>query len=170
MHVGVLSQATWNQFQSFFVARGVQAPPMPSRVVFACDDTTGHLIAGVCLYPTDGPYLFLEHFSYAHTLTAKEGAKAIKFLCAVVRGVAAVDAKTPMLLTGVKGIADLVLKEGFLESPVRVFYAPIGKPLNKSGPPDDQDRGPLEDTATTDGADVPTVPQGSPKGKPDVSD
>ncbi len=164
MFVGVLTPKSWAEYQTFFTDRELTAPPPPKRVVFVRDDETQALVAGVCLYPTDGPYLFLEHFSYSPKLSAKDGLKAIRFLCAVVKGVAAVEAKTPLILTAVKGIADAIMAEGFQHSPVSVYYAVPGA-SNKSGPPADHDEEPLSDTE-----EVPTVPQGTPDSNPPEDD
>lgn len=157
LHVGTLNAETWEAFSVFFTERKQPVPRIPTKAVLAIDDE-GVLVAGVCRYDTDGPYMFLEHLSYDPELSSRDGHSAVRFLSRVVQAIGSAEGKIPLVLTGQKGIGKALLSQGYQQSPTAVFYTAVGVPPQKTRAPADQNEDPL----TTD---EDSVPQGTPPRK-----
>lgn len=86
---------TWEHFTAFYAirarARGepVVTPPPPVAGLFM--GTRDELIAGICFYPTEGPYFVAEHFSTNPRAPARLRHRAA---CLVAEGISIYGAAT----------------------------------------------------------------------------
>jgi hypothetical protein len=79
------------------------------------------LVAGVCLYNTDGQYMLCEHLSTNPKALAVYRHQAVNLLCHAARVLGAVMNKTLVSIVEIKGIARMMRKHGF--EPGRLTFA-----------------------------------------------
>lgn len=112
---------TWEHFGRFFDARKALRPPGTEDTLFVAD--ARGLVAGVCLYPTRGPFFFLEHLSTNPGCPAKLRHRAVVLLATLVRAYAAAHSKYPIAVVRHRSISRILQRHGFTHSPGAVLTA-----------------------------------------------
>lgn len=108
-----LGDTEWNQFCQWYSARGMPQPMRPAHGIWISD---GALVAGCCIYQTDGPYAFAEHFSVRPDASGRVKLACLKLVAAHLASYSCMVSKfliaAPNFLTGLK----ILERAGFKES------------------------------------------------------
>lgn len=109
------SAETWEAFGRFFDARKTLRPaPTPDALLVA--DARG-LVAGVCLYPTSGPYVLVENLATNPGCPGRLRHRAVVLLVTLTRAYSATHSKFPIVIVRHRSLAKLLAKKGFHHQP-----------------------------------------------------
>lgn len=113
---------TWELFCRWFDARKLPRPPYPEDSFFV-GDARG-IVAGVCLYPTKGPYVLAENLSTLAVAPLRIRHRAVSLLVSLVRAYSCARAKFPLVVVRHRGIVRLLARSGFTPQQAIVMSAP----------------------------------------------
>lgn len=128
LHVATLTPETWSRYQAM-LGRNI---PVPKQVVLV--QSAEHLVGGLCLYPTDGPYTVVMDVVFRPELSKPECEEVVTFMLSVTLGVCAVQAKAPMLV-GTPEMSAMMEAVGFTKHPLALYVATPGQPPPKKVTP-----------------------------------
>jgi hypothetical protein len=110
-----LTPQIWRQFEAFFASREggrLSVPPVPKAGVWIVVQD-GTLLAGVCLYDTDGPFLLAEGLATNPGIPATLAHKAVTDMIFLVKAQASSRGKYIVVTPRVRGVAKILERHGF---------------------------------------------------------
>lgn len=113
---------TWETFCRWFDGRKLPRPPLPEDSLFV-GDARG-IVAGVCFYPTKGPYVLVENLATLAVAPLRVRHRAVVLLVSLVRAYTAARAKYPLVVVRHRGIVRLLARNGFTAQQAVVMTAP----------------------------------------------
>lgn len=109
-----MSDGRWRQFSSWFGPRGQDAPTRPSDAILVAAMMDGlPLIAGVCIYPTDGPYAVVERVATNPAVSKRLRYEAVLFGAHKLREYAAMRNKIMLCFPTENGVASILARAAF---------------------------------------------------------
>lgn len=115
------SPETWEVFCRWFDARKLPRPPYPEDSLFV-GDARG-IVAGVCMYPTKGPYAIIENLSTCPGAGIRIRHRAVVLLVSLVRAYLAARAKFPLVVVRRRSLVRLLARSGFVSQQAVVMTA-----------------------------------------------
>ena len=115
------TQRVMEEYASWFIARKLPLPILGTDTLFIADPRG--VLAGVCLYPTEGGFILVEHLATNPAAPMKTRHRAVVALAKAVRVYAAAKSKYPVAVVRSRGILRVMLKEGFAMQPGVVVQA-----------------------------------------------
>lgn len=109
-----MSNRRWAEFSSWFKPRDQEPPTRPTDAVFVAEYTGGTpLVAGVCIYPTDGPFAVVERVATNPHALLRTRYEAVLFGAGALKDYAAMRNKIMLCFPSERGLAHLLLRAGF---------------------------------------------------------
>ena len=121
-----ITDEVWTTFRSWYQMRGLAPPqetPRPERGIFVRADT-GVLVAGCCLYTTDGPWFIAEEACANPGMPARLVYMAAQAILHQIHSYASLTGKKALCLPSTKGLLGLMRANGFLDLDVVPVWAP----------------------------------------------
>jgi hypothetical protein len=112
---------SWEEFSSWFAQRRLCAPVRPNDGFVVCTSPKrGEVlyIAGVCIYPTDGPYAVVEHVSTNPKASLRLRHQAVVMGAVTLCVYGATRKKEMMCFPRQQGVERILERAGFIKSPV----------------------------------------------------
>jgi hypothetical protein len=121
LRVAIYNAANWKTYLGWFEERGVMPPiTMPKQAIMVADDE--ELLGGICVYMTDGPWMFLEHMQLKPGLSAGTIRRVIKFGLEAAKGMGAIVYKAVVIHEQREAIAHFLQDTGYVLTPASVWY------------------------------------------------
>jgi hypothetical protein len=117
--------ANWKTFLGWFSERGEPTPFISKQSVMIADDEG--LVGGVCVYVSDGPWMFIEHASCRPNISPGNMKRVLDFGLQAARELGNVFTKVPLLHISNRYIAESAEKLGFVNSGSVVYVGVVGK-------------------------------------------
>jgi len=130
MYVAPMTYENWNVYAKWFQEKGLAIPTPPKQAIMVNDEHG--LAAGVCIYLTDGPWMFLEHMQLRPGLSPGEIMRAMKLGLAAAKGLGCILGKHPVVLAQREGVEKMLGKVGYVQHEYSVWYAPLPIPPSQS--------------------------------------
>lgn len=103
--------AGWREYAGLFESRKLVAPP-PSTDIVLVADARG-LVCGVSLYPSSGPYVFVEHLASNPQRPLRLRHRGVSLLAALVRSYCAIHSKYPVVVVRSRGLCKMLGRLGY---------------------------------------------------------
>lgn len=118
-----ISEEVWTIFRAWYQMRGMQPPDCkPERGIFVRADT-GVLVAGCCLYTTDGPWFIAEEACANPAMPARLVYMAAEIILLQIHNYAAMTGKKALCLPSTQGLLHLMRQRGFHDLNVVPLWA-----------------------------------------------
>lgn len=121
MKVVANTQQTWNEYSRLFLLRKLSPPPWSEHALFI--EHSPDMVAGFCMYPTKGPYVFCEHLVTNPTLPAKVRHKGLCVLLGSLKLYCAATGKVPLIVARHRGLVKVLRRMGYLPQQALVLTA-----------------------------------------------
>jgi hypothetical protein len=114
-----LTPQVWDEYTYWYRRRAQVCPKLPKQGIFCAAEyfdqgrSFRSLVAGVCVYNTDGEYVLFEHLSTNPTTHPRICHQAVSLIAHIARGYGAVVGKTMVALVESRGIYRIMLRAGF---------------------------------------------------------
>jgi hypothetical protein len=125
-----ITEEVWTTFRAWYQMRGLQPPDVrPERGIFVRAHT-GVLVAGCCLYTTDGPWFLVEEACANPAMPMRMVHLAALAILEQIHNYAAMTGKKALCLPSTQGLLGLMRANGFYDLAVVPVWAP---PLAPTG-------------------------------------
>jgi hypothetical protein len=145
-------------YLEWFKLRGQPLPVIPKQLILVAIEDTDEVIGGVCVYPTEGPWMFLEHLSFKPGLQKSLILRGVYLGVEAARGMGAAMGKRPLIHSSHKSIDAMLERCRYTRSPMTCWYA---EPTTKESPREDgvNSRASRRDETITNEQDEDIMPE-----------
>lgn len=136
MYLASLTEETREMYNRWFDARGVPRPPRAEEMVLVRDDA--ELLGGVCMYITDGPYMFMEHFSTNPDIGGRAALEVANLALRSVTAYGTIRGKRVIAAVRDVGLINILQSRGYMATDHVVLIAPTGLQPVATSPEEDE--------------------------------
>ena len=125
MKVVANAQQTWNEYSRLFLLRKLSPPPHSEHALFIVhgEPQRPEMVAGFCMYPTKGPYVFCEHLVTNPGVRPMVRHKGLCVLLGALKLYCASTGKVPLIVARHKGLVKVLMRAGYLPQQALVLTA-----------------------------------------------
>lgn len=123
MRLVSVTQEWWSKYVEICESRGALVSWPTKTALFVAEGR--ELVAGVLIYDTSGPHIFVEHLVTNETATLRQRHGAVKMMAKELMSYARTVGKIPHILVRHKGIERVLMSVGMVSSGCRGMTCPL---------------------------------------------
>jgi hypothetical protein len=131
LYIAPCNLYNWYVYLDWFKQRNLIFPVQPKEAIFIADEDNDELIGGACVYPTEGPWIFIEHMSFKPGLSKSLILRGMYHGMQAARGLGAMMGKRPLIHSNHPSIDAMLARCGYTKSEMTCWYT---DPVTKGSP------------------------------------
>ncbi|MBW2675805.1 MAG: hypothetical protein JRD89_20760 [Deltaproteobacteria bacterium] len=131
LYIAPYTLFNWYVYLDWFKQRELDLPSQPKEMILVADEDTDDLVGGACVYPTEGPWVFIEHMSFKPDLPKSLILRGMYHGMQAARGLGAMIGKRPLIHSSHPSIDAMLARCGYTKSEMTCWYT---DPVTKRSP------------------------------------
>ena len=122
LYIAPFSLYHWYVYLDWFKQRDEPLPYPPKQMILIADEDTDELLGGACVYPTEGPWMFMEHVTFKPGLDNNLILRGVRLGVEAAKGLGASVGKRPVIHSSRRSIDAMLDSCGYTRSDIVCWY------------------------------------------------